>query len=96
MQGIPRWWIGIGLASGLCALVLVRPGRGERSAPAPPHDGTAELQDVFNEFPETDSPEVVRMYLAWKLAERLGGDGGVDVQLARFARLYRQIRRLTR
>lgn len=56
--------------------------------------------DLFEEFPETDNPDVVRMFIAWRLAERLGGTAGtprdVERQLARFGDLYRRIARLTR
>lgn len=57
--------------------------------------------DLFEEFPETDSPDVVRMFIAWRLAERLGGmtDGtpqDVEKHLRRFGELYRTIARLTR
>ena len=96
MQEMRRWWMGLVLVGGLGALVLIRRGRGERSEPALPAAAPSELDDIFDEFPETDNPEVVRLFLAWKLTERLGGADAVDVRLARFGSLYRQIRRLTR
>lgn len=64
-------------------------------------DDTSLLADLFDEFPETDNPDVVRMFIAWRLAERLGGmsDGkpqDIEKHLKRFGELYRTIARLTR
>lgn len=58
-----------------------------------------EIEGVFDEFPETDNPEVVRLFLAWRLAEHLVGGGGeatLDDQLDLFGKLYRRIGKLTR
>lgn len=60
-----------------------------------------ELNDIFDEFPETDNPDVVRMFLAWRLAERTTDPGvdpaaTLDAQLARFGKFYRRLARLTR
>ncbi|MDI3339547.1 MAG: hypothetical protein QJR03_03365 [Sphaerobacter sp.] len=87
--------------------VLVRGGRrvnGAAEAAEPPQGAqeTAHpVEDLFDDFPETDNPDVVRMVIAWRLAERLGGSTvrsakDVERQLARFGHLYRRIARLTR
>ncbi|MBX5445246.1 hypothetical protein [Sphaerobacter sp.] len=93
-----------GLLLGVVGWLVMRRG-GAPDAPDTEPESEADpnvFAGLFEEFPETDNPDVVRMFLAWRLAERLAGmtaDGApqdVEKHLKRFGELYKTIARLTR
>lgn len=89
----------LGLAGIIFALVSRRGSAQSNDAGSTSEADATEFEDLFDEFPETDNPDVMRMYLAWRLAERLAGDvgaHGLERQLELFGKLYRRIGRLTR
>ncbi len=100
--------VAVAVAAGLSLLAWVTLGRGRAGREVAPAAGeeaeeaTGASESLFEEFPETDNPEVARLYLAWRLAERaLGAEGarGGDAlrrQIKLFGKLYREIGQATR
>lgn len=93
-------WMMSALGAGLGVMFWALAARRSPDSLEPERVGEVDVSGVFDELPETDSPEVVRLLLAWKLAERANGPDGhgpmtLERRLDLFGNLYRRISRAT-